>query len=109
MNSPAHEPPPTPVLKEKHRGDLTECERKQIVSALLVESKDGNLMGKLRHGAITAIAKPYHVHRDTIKRIWERARENFTNPKIRAFRASPRKKGNVGRKKSGITKKFAML
>ena len=61
-------------------------------------------MGKLQHGAITAITNTYNVHRQTIRNIWERARENFRNEDVRAFTASPRKKGNCGRKK-GITKK----
>ena len=99
MDPPAPEPPQRPVLQERHQGDLTESERKQIVSALLFESKDGDLLGKLRHGALTEIARTFHVHPRTIKRIWERACQNYQNPEVRAFRSSPRKKHNVGRKK----------
>jgi hypothetical protein len=96
---PAPEPQLRPVLLQRHHPNLTACERKQIVSTLLFEAKDGNLMGKLRHGAITAIANTYNAHRQTIRKIWERARENVRNEDVRAFTASPRKKGNCGRKK----------
>ena len=99
MDPPAPEPQPRPVLQERHQGDLTESERKQIVSALLFESKDGDLVGKLRYGALSEIARTFHVHPRTIKRIWERALQSYQNPEVRAFRCSPRKKHNVGRKK----------
>jgi hypothetical protein len=99
MDPPAPEPQLRRLPLERHRPHLTACERKQIVSTLLFEAKDGNLLGKLRHGAITAVANTYNVHHQTIKKIWERARENFQNPDVRAFRASPKKKHNSGRKK----------
>lgn len=99
MDPLAPEPQLRAVPLQRHRPNLTACERKQIVSTLLFEAKDGNLLGKLRHGAITAIANTYNVHRQTIRKIWERARENFANAEVRAFTASPRKKGNSGRKK----------
>ena len=99
MDPLAPEPQLRPVPLQRHHPNLTACERKQIVSTLLFEAKDGNLMGKLRHGAITAIANTYNVHRQTIRKIWERARENFRNEDVRAFTASPRRKGNCNRKK----------
>ena len=94
MDPPAPEPQLGPVPLQRHRPNITAWERKQSVSTLLFEAKDGNLLGKLRHGAITAVANTYSVHRQTIRKIWERARENFLNEDVRAFTASPRKKHN---------------
>ncbi len=70
-----------------------------MVSTFLFDAKDGNRLGKLRHGAITAVANTYNVHHQTIKKIWERAREHFLNPDVCAFRASQKMTHNSGRKK----------
>ena len=66
------------------------------MSTLLVEAKDGNLMGKLRHGAMKTIANTYNVHHQTIRKIRDCARENFIKEDVQAFAASPRKKHNSG-------------
>jgi hypothetical protein len=58
---------------------------------LLCEVKDQQEMAKLNRGAYTTVARQFHVHPQTIRTLWARARANFANPHIRAFRASPQK------------------
>jgi hypothetical protein len=48
-------------------------------------------MKKLKRGAHTTVARQFHVQPQTIRTLWARACDNFFNPDIRAFRASPQK------------------
>ena len=77
--------------------ELTSDERKQVVSQLLLLIKDGNQPPKLQRGALTTVANNFNVKPRTIGQIWKRARQNFEDPSIGAFHASPLKK-QFGRK-----------
>ncbi len=72
--------------------ELTADQQKQIVSQLLLLVKVGDPEHKLMRGALKEVANTLSVHPQTVKRIWERARQSFADPTITAFRASPLKK-----------------
>ena len=55
--------------------------------------------GKFLRDTLKVVAGNFHVTRRTISRIWARAHENFQNPDILQFCASPRKKKMCGRHK----------
>jgi hypothetical protein len=78
--------------------NLSSEERQAIVSFLLLEVKDEDGTQKLARGAINSAAETFHVHRNTIRDIWDRARANFDNHMIVSFVSESRKKGNSGRK-----------
>ena len=65
--------PQTPPLRHDRdhnsKKDLSGHEHKEIVSALLCESKYGALLGPLRHSAFKELAEMFHVHPKTIKQI----------------------------------------
>ncbi len=61
--------------------------------------KDCADLSALQHGALTAVAKMFHVHPRTIKRAWERAIENHDNPHVGLLRASPHKNREARNKK----------
>ena len=56
-------------------------------------------MEKFLRWAITAVAADFHVCRKTITNIWTRAQQNHTDPTVRQYPVSPRKKRNCARKK----------
>ena len=90
---------PNPVKScsaEKDK-EFTGKESQQIVLRLLFAMQNLSINGK--RSTLMAVAGEFHVNRRTIRRIWERAQENFQNPDIRQFRASPRKKKKCGRHK----------
>ena len=92
MDPPDPELPVSPVQQKKTKRELTGEERQQIVSRLLFEMQNSSIDGKFLRGTLMAVAGKFHVNRRTICRIWARAQENFENPDLRQFRASPRKK-----------------
>ena len=92
MDPPDPEPPLTPVPNKKTKKELTLHERQQIVSRLLFELQVRGVDGKFSRGTLKLVAGDYHVCPRTIRRVWERARQNFENPEVRQFRSSPRKK-----------------
>ncbi len=92
----AQHPPPQ---QERMKRELTTDERKHIVSRLLTEDQQGGDVGKFPRGIITAVAADFHVCSKTITNIWTRAQENYDDPTVRQYQASPRKKRNCGRKK----------
>jgi hypothetical protein len=94
-------PQQQPVPQEQGRRELTALQTRQIVCELLRSVEDPNDVTKLRRGAITDLAKRFHVHRRTISRVWARAVENFENPHVRTFRASPHK-NKTGRRRQWI-------
>jgi hypothetical protein len=94
-------PQQQPVPQERERRELTPLETRQVVCELLRSLKDPNDVKKLRRGALTDIAKMFHVHPRTISRVWARAIQNYENPHVRTFRASPRK-NQTGRKSQWI-------
>jgi len=57
-------------------GELTQSQRNQIVNGLLLRSE--NLIPK--RGAINEVAVLCSVHRNTVKNIWNRAKENSNVP-----------------------------
>ena len=85
------DPPQQPPPEGRSRRELTVLETKQIISVLMEEVKDRAQMNKFRRGALTAVAKRFHVHPKTIRRVWARAMENYANPHVCTFSASPRK------------------
>ena len=89
------------VPQERERRELTALETRQVVCELLRSLKDPNDLNKLRRGALTDIAKMFHVHPRTISRVWARAIENYENPRIKTFRASPRK-NKIGQRRQWI-------
>ena len=66
---------------------------------MLTEAQQGGDVGKFPRGTITAVAADFHVCRKTITNIWTRAQDNYADPTVRQYQASPRKKRNCGRKK----------
>jgi hypothetical protein len=95
-------PPDPQQAPPRQRGvnkDLTGDERKQMVSRMLSLARHGDDGVKFPRGTITAIASEFHVCTQTLRRVWARARENYSDPTVRQYQASPRKKGRCGRKK----------
>ena len=90
---PAGEPPPERGAKR----DLTSQQRRNIVSTLLLSVKPGDPEMKLARGVIKSCADAYGVNRFTIRKVWQRALENYRNPNIQAFISSPQRKGRCGR------------
>jgi len=80
------EPQQQLVPQERERRELTALETRQVVCELLRSLKDPNDLNKLRRGALTDIAKMFHVHPRTISRVWARAIENYENPHVKTFR-----------------------
>ena len=95
------DPQQQPVPQEQGRRELTALQTRQIVCELLRSLEDPNDLKKLRRGAITDIARRFHVHHRTIRRVWARAVENYENPHVRTLRASPRK-NKAGRRRQWI-------
>ena len=73
------------VPQERERRELTSLETRQVVCELLRSLKDPNDLNKLRRGALTDIAKMFHVHPQTNSRVWARAIKNEENPHIRTL------------------------
>jgi hypothetical protein len=96
MDTPDPEPQPRPVPVGRRKKELTRDERAQIVSRLLFDWKTHGVDGKFARGTITAIAIEFHVCSKTIRRVWKRAVQNFRDPDIQQFCASPQKR-NCGR------------
>jgi hypothetical protein len=95
------DPQQQPVPQEQGRRELTALQTRQVVCELLRSVEDPNDVTKLRRGAITDLARRFHVHRRTISRVWARAVENYENPHVRTFRASPHK-NKTGRRQQWI-------
>ena len=70
-----------------------------MVSRMLaLAQNDGETM-KFPRGTMTAVAAEFHVSTQTLRRVWARARDNYADPAVRQYQASPRRKGRCGRKK----------
>jgi hypothetical protein len=91
MDAPRPDPLPRPPPQQRQKRELTALETRRIISLLLFEVKDGENFEKLRRGAHTTVARQFHVHPQTIRKVWARACTNFRDPNIRAFRGSPQK------------------
>ena len=52
---------------------------------------------KFPRGVVTVMASEFRVSHDIIRRIWKRAVENFNDPGVKQFCASPQKINNCGR------------
>ena len=96
MDPPEPEPQPRPVQEQRRKKELTRDQRTQIVSRLLFELQHHGADGNFARGTLTAVAIEFHVCEKTIRNVWKRAVENFQDPDIRQFRASPKKR-NCGR------------
>ena len=92
MNPPDPEPQPRLVPERRTKKELTREQRQQIVSRLLWELNEKGNDGKFARGTIPAVAAEFHVCPKTIRRIWARAVQNFEDPDVRQFSASPEKK-----------------
>ena len=66
-------------------------QRRDVVSRLLWEVKDHGPTMKFPRGVVTKMASEFRVSHDIIRRIWKRAVENFNNPDVKQFCASPPK------------------
>ena len=84
-------PQPEFVAVRIRRKDLTGRQRQDAVARLLWELKDHGPTMRFPKGVVTAVASEFCVSHDTIRRIWKRAVENFNDPDIKQFRASPQK------------------
>lgn len=91
MDLPPPDPPQRLLAQRRQRRELTALETRQIISLLMCEVKDPQQMEILKRGAYTIVARQFHVDPQTIRRVWKRACENFSNPGFCAFRASPQK------------------
>jgi hypothetical protein len=96
MDPPEPEPQPRPVQEQRRKKELTRDQRTQIVSRLLFELQHHGADGNFARGTLTAVAIEFHVCEKTIRNVWKRAVQNFQDPDIRQFRASPKKR-NCGR------------
>ena len=103
------EPPFSPVQQKKTKRELTGKERQQIGSRLLFEMQHSGTDGKFLRGTLTVIAGKFNVTRRTISRIWARAQEQFQNPDIRQFHASPQKRRSVDNTGNETMIKFVKL
>jgi len=81
---------------KRKRPDLTEEDRKKVVSELLANCTHENGEATLARGAQDAVAKKFDINQSTVSRIWKRAKSNWKDNG--AYRATPQKKGNCGRK-----------
>ncbi len=97
MDPAAPEPPQEPPRRWMKGKELTAQQRRDVVARLLWELKDNGENTKFPRGVLTAVAGDFHVSHNTIRRIWARALQNFRDPTINQFRASPLKKNNCGR------------
>ena len=105
MDPPDPEPPLTPVPNKKTKKELTGDERQQIVSRLLFELHVRGVDRKFSRGRLKLVAGDYHVCPQTIKRVWERAGQNFRTQKFVSFVPVPGKR-SVGDTESGILMRF---
>ena len=94
---PDDEEPAGEVVREgRARRELIALETRRAIGELLLRVKDQADLSKLEKGALTDVAKLFHVHPRTIKRLWTRALQNKQDPHDGVLRASP-KKNTVGR------------
>jgi hypothetical protein len=81
------------VVDAKVRSELTSNNVKAIVSFILSRCKNHGGEVTPACGSLAEGARRFDVSLSTISRIWKRARDNFADPDVAAFRASPMKKG----------------
>jgi len=86
-------PPPTARTKP----EMTSDQVKQIISQLISQVKHDHPDHKLKTGVLAQVANNFNIHVRTVSRIWKKARQNFNDPHIAAFRCTPQKK-KCGRK-----------
>ena len=85
-------------VRVKSKGkDLTVHQSQDLVSRLLWEFKDHGPTMKFQRRVLTAVASEFRVSHDTNSRVWKRAVENFNDPDVKQFLASPQKINNCGR------------
>ena len=96
MDSDQVNPQPEVVAVQTKGKDLTGRQRRDVVSRLLWELKDHGPTMKLPKGVLTAVASEFRVSHDTTRRVWKRAMENFNDPDVKQFCASPQKINNCG-------------
>jgi hypothetical protein len=97
-------PPPLPeaeqteVVNPRRKRNLTSDEIKQVIAALMVGcSWKADQQPLLRRGIFKEVGLRFGLSKCQLHRIWKRAKTNFEDPNVKAFRASPKKKGNSGR------------
>ena len=91
-------PPPPEFVAVRTKGKyLTGRQRRDVVARLLWELKDHGPTTKFPRGVVTAVTLEFRVSHDTIRRVWKRAVENFNDPDVKQFCASPQKINNCGR------------
>jgi hypothetical protein len=96
-------PPPQPeaeqtvVVNNWCKPELSSDKIKEVISALTVGCLWEEKWPILRCGIFKEVGLRFSVTRQTLHRIWKQAKGSHEYPKFKAFRASPRKKGNSGR------------
>ena len=85
MNPPALQEQDGQLPELRRKRELSSDDRKRVVSMLLLSLKDGALLPKLKQGAITEAANCFHVHCQTIRKIWHCMQENFANSHVKMF------------------------
>jgi len=77
---------------------LTNEQVQQLVAECIDNSEmvDGEL--QLKGGARSDIAKKFAISNRQVTRIWARAKKSRADPSVQAYRATPQKKGNSGRR-----------
>jgi hypothetical protein len=94
---PSPEEEQTVVANPRRKRNFTPDQGKQVISALLVGcSWTDDQQPILRRGIFREVGQRFGVTRQQLHHIWKRAKNNYENPKIKAFRATPQKKGNSG-------------
>ena len=85
MNPPALQEQDGQLPELRRKRELSSDDRKRVVSMLLLSLKDGALLPKLKQGAITEAANFFHVHRQTIRKIWHCMQDIFANSHVKMF------------------------
>lgn len=83
---------------KRKRPELTADERKRIISDLLERGETRNGEFRPARGAQKAVAKKFNRDLSTVNRIWKTAKANREDPNVGAYRATPQKRGNSGRR-----------
>jgi hypothetical protein len=86
---------PLVVNKRKKPSDVSGDTIKSIISFLIIRSENVDGVVRPARGAQTEAANWFNLSTTTISRIWIKAKGNYEDPDVAAFRASPKKKGRT--------------
>ena len=97
MDSDQVNPHPEFVGVQMKGKDLTGRQRQDVISCLLREVKDHGPTMKFPKGVLMAVALEFRVSHNTNRQMWKHAVEDFNNPDVNQFCASPPKINKCGR------------